>query len=152
MTDARRVRSQHDRLDRITADLRRSGSRVTASRRVIIELLLAAPHHVTADELTVLVHRAHPEIAPSTIYRTMHTLDELGIVTHVHMGHGPTVYHLADEQHHHLVCRRCDQVTEVPGAHFEALAGELNREYGFAIDPHHVALSGICATCDGGSG
>lgn len=120
---------------------------MTASRRVIIEMLLAAPHHVTADELTLLVQRVHPEIAPSTVYRTLSTLADLGVVTHVHMGHGAAVYHLAEDHHNHLVCRRCDLVIEVPGDTFATLAGELGREYGFAIDPHHIAMTGVCATC-----
>ena len=41
----------------------------------------------------------------STIYRTLELLEQLGLVTHTHLGHGAPRYHLAAEAEHvHLVC------------------------------------------------
>ena len=50
----------------------------------------------------------------STVYRTLELLEELGMVTHTHLGHGAPRYHLAAEAKHvHLVCANCGQITEV---------------------------------------
>ncbi|GAA2924325.1 hypothetical protein GCM10020221_20370 [Streptomyces thioluteus] len=44
----------------------------------------------------------------STVYRTLELLEELGLVSHAHLGHGAPTYHLADRHDHiHLVCRDC---------------------------------------------
>ncbi len=57
----------------------------------------------------------------STVYRFLDELERLGVVDHVHLGHGPAVYHLASDAHHHLVCDRCGAVEEVPEALFADL-------------------------------
>jgi Fur family transcriptional regulator, ferric uptake regulator len=136
-----------ERLERILEDLRLQGGRITASRRIIAGALLDSPHHVTAEELIESVQASHPEIAPSTVYRTLHSLAQLGVVTHVHVGHGPAVYHLADERHIHLVCHTCGTVVEVPDDLLAQIEQRVRRDHGFAIDAQHVALSGRCEAC-----
>ena len=64
----------------------------------------------------VTVQKADPDIAISTIYRTMEAFEEVGAVEHLHLGHGPAVYHLVDQGHHHLVCDGCGKTIEVPDA------------------------------------
>ena len=101
-----------DRSDRIFSQLRARGGRITAARRALVTALLEADAHVTADDLATLVQAAHPEVHRSTIYRTLDALEQLGIVDHVHLGHGRAVYHLADDPHNHLVCEVCGAVVE----------------------------------------
>ena len=139
--------AEAERLERILALLRERGGRVTTARRAIIAALLGAGDHVTADELTVAVQAAHPDVHQSTIYRTLEALEDLAVVDHVHLGHGRAVYHLADEAHQHLVCERCGVVIEVPDQAFAPLATTLRRKFGFTIDPRHFALSGLCRAC-----
>lgn len=135
------------RLESILGLLRERGGRLTTARRAIITALLEAEGHVTADDLTSAVQRAHPDVHLTTIYRCLDTLEELGVVDHVHLGHGRAVYHLSDEAHQHLVCEKCGAVVEVPDALFEDLAGRLQADYGFAIRPKHFAVLGRCEAC-----
>ena len=137
------------RLERILGLFRSRGGRVTAPRRAIIAALLESPAHVTADELTAAVQAAHPDVHTSTIYRCLASLEELGVVDHVHLGHGRAVYHLADESHQHLVCESCGAVVEVPDAVFSSLAKRLRSQFGFDLRPRHFAVTGRCATCAG---
>jgi len=136
-----------ERLERILDLLRRRGGRVTAARRAIVSALLGSAGHLTADELTGAVQRAEPDVHMSTVYRCLDALEELGVVDHVHLGHGRAVYHLTDEPHQHLVCEVCGAVIEVPDALFDQLAARLRTDYDFAIRPHHFAVLGRCATC-----
>ncbi len=135
------------RLEHILRLLREKGGRVTTARRAIITALLEAKSHITADELTTIVQARHPDVHLSTIYRCLETLEELGVVDHVHLGHGRAVYHLTDQRHQHLVCELCGAVTEVPDEVFEGLAGLLLADYGFTLQPHHFAVLGRCPTC-----
>jgi Fur family ferric uptake transcriptional regulator len=136
-----------DRLEDILRLLRQRGGRLTIARRAIIGALLEAEGHVTADELTAAVQRAHPDVHLTTIYRCLDTLEELGVVDHVHLGHGRAVYHLASDTHQHLVCDRCQGVVEVPDSVFADLGDRLRAEYGFAIRLNHFAVLGRCAHC-----
>lgn len=133
--------------DDVLAVVRARGGRVTASRRAVIEALLAGDHHVTADEVAARVAAEHPDVHRSTVYRTLDRLQEVGVVTHVHLGHGPSTFHLADPPHHHAVCSECGAVVEVPAAALDDLAGRLRSEHGFELAPQHFALSGRCRDC-----
>lgn len=138
-----------DRLSRILSEVRAAGGRMTTARRALVSALLAAPGHVTADDLAEAVQRDHPDVHRSTIYRTLDALEQMGIVDHVHLGHGRAVYHLADDPHQHLVCEVCGAVTEAPDELFASLATRLRDEYGFAIRPNHFAVLGRCRGCAG---
>ncbi|MBA2751989.1 MAG: transcriptional repressor [Actinobacteria bacterium] len=138
-----------DRLERILKMFRDRGGRVTTPRRAIITALLQAGNHVTADELTDTVQTAHPDVHTSTIYRCLGSLEELGVVDHVHLGHGRAVYHLADESHQHLVCESCGTVVEVPDKVFATLAKGVHKQFGFLVQPRHFAVSGRCRSCAG---
>ena len=136
-----------DRLERILTLMRAEGGRVTSARRALVEALLSAGAHMTAEDLAARVQSAHPEVHRSTVYRTLDALERLGVVVHSHLGHGGGVYHLADERHQHLVCEQCGTVVEVPDAVFTPLARTVRKRYGFTIEPGHFALVGRCAAC-----
>ncbi|MBO0747241.1 MAG: transcriptional repressor [Acidimicrobiaceae bacterium] len=133
----------------VVSMLRARGGRVTATRRVTIDVLLAGGdhRHLSADEVAGEVRKRLPDVAESTIYRTLTALEELGVVTHVHLGHGPSTFHLADQGHRHLVCQSCESVTEVPAWEFAALAQRLDEVYGFAMSSEHFAIVGRCRKC-----
>jgi Fur family transcriptional regulator, ferric uptake regulator len=138
-----------DGVEVVIAMLRARGGRVTATRRATIEVLLAGGdhRHLSAEDVATEVRRRLPDVAESTIYRTLTALEELGVVTHVHLGHGPGTFHLAEAAHRHLVCRRCDSVIEVPAYEFVGLAQRLEQVYGFAMSSEHFAIVGQCRNC-----
>jgi len=91
-----------------------------------------------------------PGVHRASVYRTLETLSGLGVVQHVHVGHGTTAYHLAgDEAHLHAQCGRCGAVIDLPASLLDEVAARVHREHGFRLDPSHVALSGTCERCLG---
>ena len=127
--------------------LRAQGGRVTTSRRAILETFLGIGGHVTAEALTARVQATQPDVHESTVYRFLDELERMGVVDHVHLGHGPAVYHLASDAHHHLVCDGCGAVVEVPEELFAELRGRLQAEFGFTLQPRHFAVTGRCRAC-----
>ena len=139
-----------DTLDDILDRLRRDGGRVTASRRAVIDAMLASPsHHMTAADVVDAVRADHPDFHESTVYRTLERLAELGVIARIQIGPGPAVFHLSVAQHDHLVCDRCGRVAEAPAGLLDAVAARLCREYGFVLDPGATPLHGLCASCSG---
>ena len=135
------------RRDRLVSRIRQQGGRVTTARRALVTALVQARGHVTADDLAAQVQKAQPDVHLSTIYRSLDALEHMGVVDHVHLGHGRAVYHLTDEPHQHLVCEVCGAVVEVPDATFADLARTLQGHYGFTIRPNHFAVLGRCEDC-----
>jgi len=136
-----------ERVQAIIDGLRDRGERVTTARRALLTALEQAPDHRSAEQLAVEVSRLHPEIHRATIYRTLDTLTRLEVVEHTHLGHGPAVYHLADQVHQHLVCERCGAVTEVPPTALGEMETTLRRDFGFVMRSRHFAVVGICHHC-----
>ncbi len=120
---------------------------MTTARRAVVGALLVGDEHVTAEDLVAAVQRSHPDVHRSTVYRCLEALEELGVIEHVHLGHGAAVYHLAEDRHQHLVCDRCSTVVEVPEELFGELRQRLQHDYGFAVGASHFAVVGRCRAC-----
>jgi Fur family ferric uptake transcriptional regulator len=129
------------------AAIRASGGRVTVATRALLDVLLESDQHLAADQLIATVQRRAPGISPSTIYRGLQRLDEVGVVEHVHSGAGPAFYHLRRRGHAHLVCHRCGRVVDIPDQLLASVGRTMQRRYGFTVDPHHAALLGQCGSC-----
>jgi len=134
-------------IDEGLARLRERGLRVTTARRAVLAALLDADGHLRAEDLAAVVQDRHPDIHLSTVYRALETFEEVGLVTHVHLGHGPSTYHLSDQLHHHAVCESCGAVIELPDDVLDAVATRVRAEFGFEVDARHFALAGRCSVC-----
>jgi Fur family ferric uptake transcriptional regulator len=127
--------------------LRASGYRVTPQRQLVLEAVTRL-EHATPEEIFTDVRHIARGVNVSTVYRTLELLEQVGLVTHTHLGHGAPRYHLAAQaQHVHLVCRECEQVTEVEPAAVGALVAALDTEHGFETDVGHLTVFGRCANC-----
>lgn len=135
-------------IDAVLELLRARGGRVTSPRRAILEALMAREGHLTAEQLTSAVHDRQPDVDMSTVYRFLDELEKMGVIDHVHLGHGPAVYHFADDGHHHLVCEICGNVQEVPATTFDALRRRLRADFNFELHARHFAAPGRCENCE----
>src|SRR4029079_14463951 len=98
--------------------LRRRGLRWTPQRRTVMEVLAATDGHVTGAELIERCRDHDPQTIPSTVYRTLDVLEELGLVRHGHGADGREEFHVSPgAEHGHLYCADC-------GARSEIRAGE----------------------------
>jgi len=127
--------------------IRARGGRVTRPRVAIVEALVAGPHHATVEELEERVRAAAPDVHQATFYRTLAALEDLGVVYHLHVDHGPSVWHIAVEEHEHLVCRECGAITEVDSREFDELRASIADRFGFVLDTHHFVSQGLCRDC-----
>lgn len=129
------------------SDLRQRGYRLTPQRQLVLEAVDAL-EHATPDDILVEVRRTASGVNISTVYRTLELLEELGLVSHAHLGHGAPTYHLADRHHHlHLVCRDCSEVIEADVSVAAEFTGKLRETFGFETDMKHFAIFGRCADC-----
>ncbi len=132
--------------------LRAGGYRVTPQRQLILEAVTKL-EHATPEEIFADVRQTARGVNVSTVYRTLELLEQIGLVTHTHLGHGAPRYHLAAEaQHVHLVCRDCERVTQVEPAAVRSLVSSLDAEHGFETDVGHLTVFGRCADCRAGAG
>ncbi len=130
--------------------LRARGLRWTPQRRVLVEVLSRTDGHVTGSELVERCRELDPGTIPSTVYRTLDVLEELGVLSHSHGADRREEFHvLPDSEHGHLYCQRCGAQWELAAddpaviASVEAFA----RQRGFAVNVSHLSMIGRCASC-----
>ena len=131
-----------------SAAIRSSGLRVTTPRMQVLTELMHVGSHVTARAMVQRVARHAPNTTPSTVYRTLSALRDARLVSETLMAGGETIYEAAVEgSHHHMECRSCGEVTDVPDGHFDDLRNRLLSEQGFEADLDHISIKGMCAKC-----
>jgi Fur family ferric uptake transcriptional regulator len=127
--------------------LRSRGYRITPQRQLVLDALVAL-EHATPDEIASEVQGGGVNL--STVYRTLELLEEVGLVTHTHLGHGAPTYHAAAVADHlHLVCRDCGGVTETDVELADPLVEALRSRHAFQTDVAHFAVYGRCKDCAG---
>ena len=135
-------------IDEMRTLLRARGMRWTPQRRSILEELVASEGHVTGVGLVERVRRRDPETIPSTVYRTLDVLEELGFVRHSHGTDGREEFHVLPAQEHaHLTCERCGTSWDIESRELGTLALGLKRRRGFRVDVPHLTITGVCADC-----
>lgn len=128
--------------------LRRHGLRMTEQRRRVLGALTHRSH-LTPDAIAALVATdGGPELPPSTIYRTLDALEEVGLVEHTHLDHRAPTYHRAGRHGHlHLRCRECGRVSEIDPTVAAPFVATVRDTTGFDADLTHMAIHGRCAEC-----
>lgn len=130
--------------------LRAGGYRVTPQRQLVLQAVRRLDH-ATPEQILVDVQQTAEAVNLSTVYRTLDVLEDVGLVTHAHIGHGSPAYHSTEEVAHiHLVCGRCGTVLSVPAAAAEPFAEQLRAQTGFHTDISHLSLHGVCSGCAAG--
>lgn len=132
----------------VPARLRARGLRWTPQRRVLLDVLANVEGHVTGAELVEGCRAVDPSTTPSTVYRTLDVLEDLGIVSHSHGPGGRQEFHVGPvEDHAHLVCRSCGRRQELLRHEVQPLADEVLLRHGFDVDIEHLTIEGRCSAC-----
>ena len=130
-------------IDDVAAALRRSGSRLTTPRRLVLEALFAARGLVSAEQIA-----AARALDLTSVYRNLERLEELGVIRHVHVGHGPSVYGLiGDGEREYLVCEHCGRVVAVEPEQLDRVRAVIRDDFGHEARFTHFPIHGRCADC-----
>ena len=122
---------------------------MTPQRRAIVSEVMRTQGHISPTVIARKVEGDMPGVNPSTVYRTLGLLEEVGVLQHSHLETGAE-YHKADEAHHvHLMCHRCGRDDELSIGEAERLGALIHRHHAFVADLTHFAITGLCADCAG---
>jgi Fur family transcriptional regulator, ferric uptake regulator len=127
--------------------IRASGLRLSAARRLVLEALYRADSPVKAEEIAGGLDGILPRSDLASVYRNLETLEQLGLVRHIHLGHGPGRYEPATQPRDYLVCEHCESVVSVPAGNLDEARRTIEAATGFRTRFDHFPLTGICAGC-----
>ena len=147
MTYALDETTRQQRLETFRRLCRERGLRCTVQRRVVLEVVLDLDTHPTADEVFEVVSRRLEGVSRTTVYRSLEGLARVGVITKACHPGATTRYDRRIEIHHHLICLRCDSITDISEAGFDDLAIPDTSAVGFEVKDYRVQLRGICHDC-----
>lgn len=142
------ARAPQVRWDEVRERLHERGLRWTPQRRLLVDVLAGTNGHITGAELVERCRGQDPAVTPSTVYRALDVLEDIGLIRHAHGLDGREEFHVRPvREHGHLHCSLCHRAWEIGAEDVTDLAGELEAARGFRMDLGHLTVVGVCADC-----
>ncbi|MFT7525342.1 MAG: Fur family ferric uptake transcriptional regulator [Arenicella sp.] len=131
-------------------DLKEVGLKTTLPRLRILAILEEGKlRHFSAEDVYKSLLDAGEEIAFATVYRVLTQFENAGLVIRHNFEGGRSVFELDRGEHHdHMVCMKCNTVTEFYDGQIEERQKRIAEEYEFELQDHSLYLYGICASCN----
>lgn len=141
--------SQMVGLPEIADRLRQGDRKITAPRQAILNILRQECHPLTCKEIHSRLPKGDCNLA--TIYRSLHLLEDMGLVKRFDFGDNTARFELMTEDglchHHHLICTRCAAITEIEACFPKELEEQIARDHGFQEISHKLEFFGLCRQC-----
>lgn len=137
------------RLDAAAAACAQAGGQLTALRRHVLALVLAAESPLTAYQLLDRLKQTRSAV-PATIYRALDFLLEQHLIHKVERLNAFIPCTDAAHGHHavqFLICRNCGTVDEMEDAAIARALNQAAARKGFTPGNAVIELDGTCATC-----
>ena len=130
------------------AALRRVGLRVTASQLAVHTALAVSAPNSSVDAVVSTVRERLGDGSAQTVYNVLRTFTDVGSVRRLEPTGRPVLYELrVGDNYHHIVCRRCDAITDVDGAVDDPPCLTAAGDSRYEIDEAEVIYSGRCPAC-----
>ncbi|MFZ6030040.1 MAG: Fur family transcriptional regulator [Chloroflexota bacterium] len=135
-------------LDTLTSTLKKAGMRLTPQRIAICQVLAETDSHPTASMIYDHVRAAYPSLSLMTVYNTLNTLVDLGVVNALgHAGDDNVHYDADTGPHINLACVACHRIIDIPSEHVGHLESEISASSGYRLLGARVLYYGLCPGC-----
>ena len=98
--------------EKIKDALNAHGLKVTPQRIAVYRALLKLNNHPDTDQIIAQVLKDSPAISSGTIYKTLDTLAEYGIINRIKTDSGRMRFDHITKKHHHLYDRNTDKIMD----------------------------------------
>ena len=127
--------------------LRQSGLRSTPQRVAIVREVFSRSHP-TVGEVYESVRRQFPTIGLATVYSTLRTMTDRGLVSELSFSSAMR-FDANMTPHANLVCRSCGRIEDVEFVpeHLDTMLQHLAQTAGFAPEGQRFDVYGLCRSC-----
>ena len=128
-------------------ELQRVGLKATSSRLAILETFDNDCKPISAEE--IFDSLKNKKVDQVTVYRTLGSLEEKGILKRVDLRKGAAYFELNHHHHHHIICTDCGAIEGIEICKVDILAKEvLKKSQRFnVVNDHALEFFGICNSC-----
>jgi Fur family peroxide stress response transcriptional regulator len=123
-----------------------SSPRRNTSQRNLVLKAVCTGNHLSAREIFTSVSKKTP-MSFGTVYRNLQILVELGEINAIEADPNMVRYDRRRDHHHHLLCKKCRTVFDLPIPYDPEFNKTVQDESGFIIDSHSITFEGLCMNC-----
>ena len=135
------------RVEACSQALRAEGFRITHQRLEIMREIASSDEHPDVERVYQGVRERMPTVSLDTVYRTLGTLADLGLITRVTSTSGVARYDANATHHHHFVCSKCGLMADIDSDELDAIQAPVEATAMGAIESIEVHLRGVCRDC-----
>lgn len=121
--------------------------KLTPQRLEIFKELLSHKNHPSAEAIFKELRKRLPTISLDTVYRTLATFDEIGIIKKLNVSTARTLFDTNLDQHHHFICSQCKRVEDIYWPDFDDTSLPKSVLALGSVQERHLELHGICNQC-----
>lgn len=126
---------------------RAKGLKATHQRTEIFRELLTSEEHPDAEAVYQNVRQRVPAISRDTVYRTLATLEDHGLIRKVEALSGSTRFDANTERHHHFICTVCGAIKDFRSQALNDLPIPNSVKSLGTIESAQVQVRGVCSAC-----
>ncbi len=134
------------KLEDVMELLREGGFRITPQRVAIVEHIIKADEHPSADCIHKAVKKIYPMIGLSTVYKTLEMLKEKKLVSEIDVD-GQARFDSHTKDHINMVCMKCGRIDDVDEKSIKRIQTRAARKSGYQIVRNSFEMIGYCAKC-----
>jgi len=121
--------------------------RNTVQRQIILDTLNQLKSHPGIDEIYAEIHKTHPSISKTTVYRNLRQLAQNEIIRQVSLPDGLERYDGTVKPHYHFRCKNCGSIFDIELEYSRSIDDRVRETNGFQVDEHDIVFKGICPKC-----
>ena len=118
---------------------------LTHQRLAVYEELSSRTDHPSAETLYDSLKKHYPSLSLATVYKTLQTLSEMGIVARIPSSTAQARFDARASKHHHALCGECGRILDVFDPRLDKLPSP--KIVHFQVSGHSVHFDGFCADC-----
>jgi Fe2+ or Zn2+ uptake regulation protein len=118
--------------------------RPSVHRLAVLDYVANSGTHPTADDIYAEISKDYPAVSRTTVYNSLHTLVDGGILKELEIDNGSAHYDFARQSpHSHFKCRNCGRIFDMalPAGIAEVVSP------GFRVDAAELCFAGVCPEC-----
>ncbi len=123
--------------------------KVTRQREGILKTLIRHQSPMTAEELYLKLKAQGESYGLSTVYRTLGSLEQYGVIEKASIPGDPSQYFQFSQSghRHHLVCVECRKTVPIDECPVEQFSASVAQKNGFTVTGHSFEIFGVCPEC-----
>lgn len=131
----------------LSSILKKVGLKVTPARKQIFDLFTIDCNPINVE--FIFSKLKSKSINQVTIYRTLASFEQVGIIKKVDVHKDSAYYEFATHHHHHIICNDCGKTEGFENCDIAKISKDvLKKSKEFSIvDQHSLELFGLCKDC-----